>query len=164
MLILLAQVALAKLEGDLIAKERTVKRLQQELDRVRGGSGDRENATPVNFSEEERLRVVLHKKEDEARRVRTGLHSLLSKVRASLLKGVARSANGSHLQVAEVQAMLVKEQIPAPSACDDDDDARSCDSISGEKPQSACDDAEQMLRCSSSFGAVAAAVAKLQAE
>jgi hypothetical protein len=75
------QVALAKLEGDLIAKERTVKRLQQELDRLRGGCGDRENATPVNFSEEERLRVVLHKKEDEARRVRSGLHSLLSKVR-----------------------------------------------------------------------------------
>ncbi len=58
-----------------------MKRLQQELDRLRGGSGDRENATPVNFSEEERLRVVLHKKEDEARKVRSGLHSLLSKVR-----------------------------------------------------------------------------------
>lgn len=104
------QVALAKLEGDLIAKDRTVKRLQQELDRLRGGSGDRENATPVNFSEEERLRVVLHKKEDDARKVRSGLHSLLSKV-------------------AEVQAMLVKDQSPAASAgCgDDEDDARSCD-------------------------------------
>lgn len=75
-----SQVALAKLEGDLVAKDRTVKRLQQELDRLRGGSGDRENATPVNFSEEERLRVVLHKKDDEARRVRSGLHALLSKV------------------------------------------------------------------------------------
>jgi hypothetical protein len=70
---------MAKLEGDLIAKERTVKRLQQELDRLRG-SGDRENVTPVNFSEEERLRVVLNKKEEEARRVRTGLHALMSKV------------------------------------------------------------------------------------
>ena len=65
-----------------------------------------------------------------------------------------------------MQAMLAKEPAPA-AVCDDggeDDDARSCDSISGEKPQAACDDAEQMQRCSSSFGAVAAAVAKLQAE
>ena len=62
------------------ARNGLVARLQQELDRLRGGSGDRENATPVNFSEEERLRVVLHKKDDEARRVRSGLHALLSKV------------------------------------------------------------------------------------
>jgi hypothetical protein len=70
------------------------------------------------------------------------------------------------VQVSEVQAMLAKEPAPA-AVCDDggeDDDARSCDSISGEKPQAACDDAEQMQRCSSSFGAVATAVAKLQAE
>ncbi len=64
--------------------------------------------------------------------------------------------------------MLVKDVSAASeSACEDggdDDDARSCDSISGEKPQAACDDAEQMQRCSSSFGAVAAAVVKLQAE
>ncbi len=80
-LTLTLQVALAKLEGDLIAKERTVKRLQQELERARGGGGDRENATPLNFSEEERLRVVLNKKEEEARRVRSGLHALVSKVR-----------------------------------------------------------------------------------
>ena len=64
--------------------------------------------------------------------------------------------------------MLVKDTPAASGAsCDDggeDDDARSCDSISGEKPQLACDDAEQMQRCSSSFGAVAAAVVKLQAE
>jgi hypothetical protein len=76
----LLQVALAKLEGDLVAKDRTVKRLQLELERLRSACGDRENCTPVNFSEEERLRVVLHKKDDEARRVRSGLHALLSKV------------------------------------------------------------------------------------
>ena len=72
------------------------------------------------------------------------------------------------VQVHEVQSMLVKDvSATSESACDDggsDDDARSCDSISGEKPQAACDDAEQMQRCSSSFGAVAAAVVKLQAE
>ena len=71
-------------------------------------------------------------------------------------------------QVGEVQAMLVKDaSAAAVGPCDDggdDDDARSCDSISGEKPQAACDDAEQMQRCSSSFNAVATAVAKLQAE
>ncbi len=64
--------------------------------------------------------------------------------------------------------MLIKDSAaPVADAADDggdDDDARSCDSISGEKPQAACDDAEQMQRCSSSFGAVAAAIVKLQAE
>jgi hypothetical protein len=74
----------------------------------------------------------------------------------------------SFLQVQEVQAMLIKDPAaPVADAADDggdDDDARSCDSISGEKPQAACDDAEQMQRCSSSFGAVAAAIVKLQAE
>jgi DNA-binding transcriptional regulator YbjK len=107
------KVALAKLEGDLIAKERTVKRLQQELERLRGGPSDRENATPVNFSEEERLRVVLNKKEDEARRVRAGLHALLSRV-------------------SEVQCLLVKDDAEKAVVGDDggdDDDARSCDSI-----------------------------------
>ena len=64
--------------------------------------------------------------------------------------------------------MLIKDSAaPAADAAydgGDDDDARSCDSISGEKPQAACDDAEQMQRCSSSFGVVAAAIVKLQAE